>query len=304
MTAIRSCIWMMALVAVARLFGLPALAQSASNAGASAIDRGTDAYLSGDDTEAESCLAQAIRDDPHDPRPYYLRAVCLLRQNHPVEARADLLIGAELEARANGNEPVGQWLRRLPLADRLAVDELRWRAGNSTAQTDGDAEQVARPIATDAAVLRQKISVRLDQLVQPVSLNELVSASIPQPQAIESDVERAPAGDPFADDRPAASPSKIPSGKLMGIVGRALLKSTPVEALREKMADLPLPGATGAPPAAGPAPAEASAPAAAFDADNAFAPASDDPFAEPSQPPASEQQEQPETPADDEDPFG
>ena len=294
MTAIRSGSRLMAMVATACLMGMPTLAQSPS-ASVALLDRGVQAYLAGSNAEAESLLAQAMRDDPRDPRPYYFRALCLLRQDHPIEARADMLIGAELKTRAEGNYPVGESLRQLPLAQRLWLNEFRWRSGTPTTQTDADTGQFGRPIATDAAVLRQKVSVRLDQLVRPVSLSELVSASAPRPATTAMEAGAAPVGDPFADDQPTAPQGKIPSGKLMGIVGRALLKSTPVDsldALREKVADLPLPGATEA------------APAAATDASAAAAPADDDPFAEPSPPPAVEQHEQQGTEASDEDPFG
>ncbi len=69
------------------------------------------ACLAGNTAAAEPLLAQAMRDDPRDPRPYYFRALCLLRQGHPVAARADMLIGAELEARAKNNYPVDESLR-------------------------------------------------------------------------------------------------------------------------------------------------------------------------------------------------
>jgi hypothetical protein len=296
MTVIRRCIWLVAMVAAARLLGQPTLAQSTS-AAVAPFERGVQAYLAGDDREAEPLFAQAMRADSRDPRPYYFRALCLLRQGRPIEARADMLIGAELEVRASGAYPVGESLRRLPLAERLTLDEFRWLSGDPSTQSEADAGQFARPIATDAPVLRQKISVRLDQLVRPVSLSELVSASTPQPASTAVEAEHSPALDPFADDHSAASQNKIPSGKLMGILGRALLKSTPVEsldALREKMSGLPLPGATGAaPPTATDAGADATS-----------APTDDDPFAEPSPPPAQQQNDQQGTEVDDADPFG
>jgi hypothetical protein len=276
---------------------MPILAQSPS-ASIGPLDRGVQAYLAGSNAEAESLLAQAMRDDPRDPRPYYFRALCLLRQDHPIEARADMLVGAELESRADGNYPVGESLRQLPLAQRLWLNEFRWRSGTPTTQTEADASQFGRPIATDAAVLRQRVSVRLDQLVRPVSLSELVSASAPRPATTAKEAAAVPAGDPFDDDQPAAPQGKIPSGKLMGILGRALLKSTPVDsldALRQKAAELPLPGATDATPAtAGDSIAD----------DSAAAPADDDPFAEPSDPPVEEKSDMHESDASDEDPFG
>jgi len=180
MTVIRSCFWLVAIFEAARLLGSPALAQQSRSAAAGPFERGAQAYLAGNDAEAERLLAQATRADPHDPRPYYFRALCLLRQGHPVAARANMLIGAELESRSGGSYPVGDSLRSLPRVDRLTLDEFRWRAGTTT-HANAEEGQSRRLIATDAAVLRHKVSVRLDQLVQPVSLNELVSASTTQP---------------------------------------------------------------------------------------------------------------------------
>jgi hypothetical protein len=297
MTVIRTCFWLAALVAAARLFDSTALAQAGSDGGNSTTDRAVQAFLAGNNAEAESLVARAAQQDPRDPLPHYLRALCLSRQGHPVEARAEMLHGAELEARAGDRYPVGTSLRLLPLADRLALDEFRWQAGIATSHSDADVGQATRPIATDAAVLRQKVAVRLDQLVRPVSLSELASAAAPQPAALTNSAEQPTAGDPFADDQPGSSQGKIPSGKLMGIVGRALLKSTPaqsLEAVREKISDLSLPGNSGAaapPPVAAPAAADA-------------APTGDDPFAEPSPPPAEQQNDQQETESNDEDPFG
>ena len=324
MTVTRSYFWLVAMLAAACCLGSKFMALEAS-AAPSSFERGAEEYFAGNDAVAERLMASAISEDPHDPRPYYYRALCLLREGRRVAARADMLVGATLEARSRGSYPIGESLARLPVAQRLMLAEFRWRTGAETAITgpENDAGEPSRPIATDAAVLRQKFSVRLDQLVRPVSLTELAQAPAPQssttakPMAeparqpsvqpaalpgVQPAAEETPVGNPFADDQPSLPEGKIPSGKLMGILGRALLKSAPLEsfdALREKMPALPLPGTGGnSPPAVSGAGSDATlAPA--------VAPTDENPFSEPSSPPTEERNDQQNgTDANDEDPFG
>ena len=312
MTVLRSCSTLVTIFTAACLFGTQAVAQQ-PGAAASSYQRGVEEYLAGNGAAAEPLFAQAIRQDARDPRPYYFRALCQLQQGRRIEARADMLVGAALEARAQGAYPVAQSLAQVPDAERLLLDEFRWRAGivRAVTQPENDGNEIVRPIATDAGVLRQRVAVRLDQLVRPVSLAELVRESALQPTITEAPIvptpiaqsplaeptapsvepatsaDEPPAGDPFADDQPSAQAGKIPSGKLMGILGRALLKSTPVqslEALREKIPAVPLPGVTGNSPAATASPA----------ADAAAAPAGEDPFAEPTSPPTEKTEQREE----------
>jgi hypothetical protein len=177
----------------------------------------------------------------------------------------------------------------------------------------------------ELAVLRQKVSMPLDRLVQPVSLAEWRNAATIAPQVSTSaahqsaDVLPSPARtappaevseqasatnevadastNPFADD-PAPQPEgKIPSGKLMGIVGRALFESAPVpslEGLREKLPNVPIPAGGAAPPAT----------EDDFGAEPGFAPTDEtDPFAEPAAAPAAEESGSEPT-TSEEDPFG
>lgn len=165
----------------------------------------------------------------------------------------------------------------------------------------------------------------LDRLVQPVSLAEWRNAATIAPQVSTATARPSPAvlptpsrttpateasdhasatteasdasTNPFTDD-PAPQPEgKIPSGKLMGIVGRALFESAPVpslEGLREKLPNVPLPAGGGAPPAA----------AEDFGAEPGFSPTDEsDPFAEPATAPAVDESTN-ETAAPEEDPFG
>lgn len=182
----------------------------------------------------------------------------------------------------------------------------------------------------ELAVLRRKVSMPLDRLVQPVSLAEWRNAATIEPQFSMSTARQSPdalplpassapaAGvseqasaatpaadtstNPFADD-PAPQPEgkipsgKIPSGKLLGIVGRALFESAPVpslDGLREKLPNVPIPAGGGTPPAAD----------EGFGTEPGFAPTDEsDPFAEPAESPAADEGPN-ETAAPEEDPFG
>jgi hypothetical protein len=177
----------------------------------------------------------------------------------------------------------------------------------------------------ELAVLRQKVSMPLDRLVQPVSLAEWRSAATieprvsttsatPSPTVLPLPARSAPAAEvseqasaatpatdastnPFSDDPAPQAEGKVPSGKLMGIVGRALFESAPVpslEGLRQKLPNLPLPAGGSAPPAA----------EDGFGAEPSFAPTdASDPFAEPAATPAADESSN-ESATPEEDPFG
>ena len=165
----------------------------------------------------------------------------------------------------------------------------------------------------------------LDRLVQPVSLAEWRTAATIAPQITSPTASHSPAelpmptapaaavaehassqaptedasSNPFADDPAPEAGGKIPSGKLMGIVGRALYESAPVpslEGLREHLPSVPIPAGGGPPPAAAEDP---------FGAEPSFAPLDEsDPFAEPAATPAEAEGADETTTPPEEDPFG
>lgn len=295
------------------------IAAAEPNPDSTAYGRGVNAYFSGDLATAEALFAEAIGADPKDPRPFYFRALCRMRAGRRAEARDDLLTAATLEARAPGSYPVGRSLERVQGGDRLVLEQFRWRArrfpadtrGNRAALTDNNRAELA--VHTDAGALRQAVSVPLDRLVEPVGLSELretfadgpppgTAAISDQPAAENDAAAGAQAGnDPFADDLHSPAGGKLRSGKLMGIVGRALLQSAPVpslEGLRDRVPGLPQSIADDA--------------ASGTDVDSGAkfgdVPADDDPFSESATPdfePVEEStDEQPAADSIDEDPFG
>lgn len=170
------------------------------------FSRGAAAYAQGDRDQAAALLADAIRVDPHDPRPYYLRALCLARTGHPVEARADLVVAAALEAREPDRYPVDDSLAGLSAPDRTLLNQFRWRSHSEDygrAFDEGLIPAGVHPVAevrSDAAALRQKVSVPLGQLTKTGSLADLANSAVVHRSALA--VEKG--SDPFSDD-PAAS---------------------------------------------------------------------------------------------------
>jgi tetratricopeptide (TPR) repeat protein len=301
MIVIRSCCFLAGLLVAARAAATPA-AEPDGGSAEDAYGRGVHAYfsgnyLSGNSAAAEALFAEAMGHDPNDPRPHYFRALCLLRQGRSNEARSDFKIAAALEARSRGSYPVGKSLERVQGGERLMLEQFRWRAqadGAAAAGQDGHFDSNRRAtlaMHTDVGVLRQKVSVPLDRLVQPVSLAELAELSADTDNAASS------LADPFADDPRPTSAGKIPSGKLLGIFGRAIMHSAPVpslDGLREQIPGLPLPNADD----------QSQAADAASDADADFAAGPEDPFSEPeSSDTETESSDQP-TDAAEEDPFG
>jgi hypothetical protein len=118
--------------------------------------------------------------------------------------------------------------------------------------------------------------------------------------------------DPFALEEPASSApttaGKIRSGKLFGILGRALTSAAPVpslEGLRKQLPDLPVPIPGNQPPAEA-VPSDADIQPAAFTEEDPFGaePAADESQQPPAEaaPPAAAEEQPAEAP--EEDPFG
>jgi len=128
----------------------------------------------------------------------------------------------------------------------------------------------------------------------------------------EAPAEASTAADPFALQEPASTESaaagKIRSGKLFGILGRALTSAAPVpslEGLRKQLPDLPVPIPGNQPPAEA-TPSDAGVQHATFDEEDPFGaePAADQSQQTPAEatPPAEAEEQPAATP--EEDPFG
>jgi hypothetical protein len=244
-----------------------------------------------------------------------------------------MMAGAALEARSPGSYAVGKSLERGQGGDRLMLETYR-RQARASIEVERKTERPEQPsysLSTDPQVLRQKFSVPLNRLVQPAGLAEWTNAPAnvqssvaPPPNSTEqhaTNSSQAPLGDPFADDpqpptskegtadpsdivgdqaegTEAAQPTgKIPSGKLLGILGRALRQSAPLpplDQLREKLPDVPIAGAGNPPEDTG----------ADFGTDTEASPIEDDPFSDPGPGAGEDEGSNSPTDAAEEDPFG
>ena len=301
MLVIRSCCCLAGLVIAVGWAGRTSAANEPAPVDGP-FERGAEAFFAGNDAKAEPLLADAIARDPLDPRPYYLRAICLRHQGHGDQAMSDCRVALALEISARGKYPVREWLNRLQPADRLMLEQYRWQVRATDATSDDTNPDVTAhhpatfEVHTDVAALRRPVSVPLDRLVRPVSLSELVANMPAETPGIAS------AGNPFADDPKPTTEGKIPSGKLMGILGRAIIKATPVpsvEGIRRQLPNLSAPAT----------PEQSSSTDADFGSDATAAPDKDDPFFEPASNTEPQQDVKPKTeqpPADqiEEDPFG
>jgi len=294
MTAIR-CNFVLAVTLLVAYSASSSSAEPPANAYRDPYGQGVQAYFSGDTAAAEPMFAEAMSRNLKDPRPFYFHGLSLLRQGRSDEARSDFMIAASLEARSRNAFPVGKSLERVQGADRLLLEQYRWQGRAADGATVSSVAQVnASPgrvptLPAETRAMRQQLSVPLDRLVQPVSLSELVemSAQSPTPTATN----------PFADDHPTAPDGKISSGKLMGIVGRALMKSAPVpslDGLRERIPGLPSSATNDSSvQAEDEFGAEASSPSVG-----------DDPFGEPAAEAAVPSESEPAELESEEDPFG
>jgi len=201
---------------------LPARAQS-SDVASEFYGAGVQAYFRGCLTDADTAFSNALRVDPKDPRAYYFRALSLMQQGRQDEARSDMQIGAQLEARFPYRFDMGKTLERVQGPSRLVLEQYRSRARAAAGQNPP-----LGPIrAPDAAVLRERRIVPLEEFSHPglpnlISAPEIVSpptapATKPAANSSPASAEQVnpfsdePAAEPAARTQPKAPPAKAPA---------------------------------------------------------------------------------------------
>jgi hypothetical protein len=179
---------------------------------------GVEAYFRGCSAEAESLFSSLMSVDPNDPRAFYFRALSLMRQGREDEARSDMEIGAQIEARFPHRFDIGKMLERVQGPTRLLLEQYRTRA-RASASMSPPLGAVRSP---DAPVLRERRVVPLDEFSRPGEPQSVVApeptappttfappADAPPKPASESNAAPATdAGNPFGDD--AAAPKSQP----------------------------------------------------------------------------------------------
>ena len=93
------------------------------------------------------------------------------------------------------------------------------RTSASDSAANPSVQSATFEVRTDAAVLRRKVSVPLDRLVQPVSLAEIAAVSEVKMESIAEPASIGSPDNPFADDSRPEPNGTIQSGKLLGIIG-------------------------------------------------------------------------------------
>ena len=195
---------------------LPARAQTFATAD-TLYSNGVEAYFRGCSSEAESSFSTLMSVDPNDPRAFYFRALSLMRQGREDEARSDMEIGAQIEARNPHRFDIGKTLQRVQGPTRLLLEQYRSRA-RATASMNPPLGPVRSP---DTAVLRERRFIPLDEFSrngephsiaapEPPPETVMPRAAAPPIPANDSNAATAGAGNPFGDD-PAAGAAPKPA---------------------------------------------------------------------------------------------
>jgi hypothetical protein len=179
--------------------------------------RGAHAYFVGQDDLAEKYLSRAIESNPSDPRAYYFRAMSRLRRGQEAEARADMLAGATVEARAPSRYPVGTALERVQGQNRLLLESYRRQARlDEAASRDERARtRYEQTVDREPEILRRPVEVPMEELLDPGKPQQLLEHQVePAPR---ENPRSSPANDPFADDPdPSADSGPKPVPKSSG----------------------------------------------------------------------------------------
>jgi hypothetical protein len=202
--------------------------RSAWDAPMVSYDRGVHAYFAGRYADADAFLLQAQANELNDPRPYYFRALTLLRLGRSAEAREEFGIAASFEAETPNRYAVGTALQRVQGADRLLLEKYRRMARASTQSLKSSQNAPAQRRTFDAGVLYQPVIVPLDEFLSegdPRSLSpEEIASSAAAAEARAASAAPRPSTpapvDPFRDDAPAVSPA-IPAAPAAEVEGSA-----------------------------------------------------------------------------------
>jgi hypothetical protein len=218
----------------------PLKAQVSDMAG-TLYSEGVDAFFAGQSDQAVASLSRSIGANPNDPRAFYFRALARLRAGDSDGARADMKAGAEVESRLPNRYAIGKALERVQGYDRLELEKYRRTARMNVVTTAKPIVPVSgqQPLAEpDAAVLRDRRMVPLDEFIQPGT-----PKLVPVPEAVQATATTGPAPvtnsavpaaanepDPFVDDaaKAKAAPAKAAAATVDAAAGATAV--TPAKA--------------------------------------------------------------------------
>ena len=258
---IRPSRWCVLLVLILSVAPSSTEAADRSSSAAEMYSHGVHSYFSGNLNRADVYLYRAAELSPNDPRPYYFRALALLRLGRTWEADDLLRTGAAIEANSNASAyGIGESLQRVQGANRLKLEQFRRAAklGQANRAIENARRRYDQQERIQTSAVRRPVRLSLDALSNPVEPSQLATLLIPDealptvpvapaveaPAVAPEEVVAADQGDPFADDpisepvvpdssaipaegAPEATAGSVKAGSLPGIFGRILGRQLP-----------------------------------------------------------------------------
>ncbi len=218
-----------------------ARAQSGQPASAAeAYGQGVHAYFAGRYADAQSHLSAAAASATNDPRPFYFRAMSLMRLGRADEALADIETGAAIEAKLPNRYAVGSALQRVQGSDRLILERYRRQARSAAiANYRSNRTRIGRQAHDDAQVLRQQVVVPLDEFSSESDPRSLTAEELQQRAAAAA--ARAAAARP-AEAVPPATPPADPFNDDVAAEDESAMEPAGDASADESLADEPPPG--------------------------------------------------------------
>jgi hypothetical protein len=180
--------------------------------------RGVHSYFGNQVSLAEQQFSKVIDAGSTDPRVYYFRGIARLRMGRQHEARSDMRIGADYEARRPGDRgAISKSLQRVQGQGRLMLERFRREARLMRGEKRRTQSRIRyqRLRGREVDVLRHPVDLPLEQLIgaptgaeTPATSPELgMGTSSPQ-ETTPVDAQLGP-----ATTVPEISPADIPAGQ-------------------------------------------------------------------------------------------
>ncbi len=218
----------LAFVSVFFCISLPVNAQD-MHALRATYGRGVHAFFSGQMTQAEQLLSEAINAGSTDPRTYYFRAMVRLKLKKQFESENDMRLGASFEARnPGGRYAISKSLQRVQGRDRRILETFRRQARVERvqlirSQTKKRYESLEKradsllhqdnPIKLENIALPEGAAAPLPATTTPTLSSNASPADTPTVPPVENNASDDDLDDFFSDDPASPSGQEDPFGK-------------------------------------------------------------------------------------------